>query len=319
MSDSPLISVIIPVYKVQAYLSACMDSVLAQSYQNLQILLVDDGSPDDCGALCDKWAEKDSRIQVIHTENGGLSSARNAGLDVATGEYVLFVDSDDVISPDLCRHLLDTIGQADIAICDPVHIFPGKSWAYTASAERTVLTPDQAIATMWYQTAFLPSAWGKLYRRKLFTSRQFTVGRLYEDIDIMHQVFGDADTIVYTPARLYGYLHRENSITTQAFGPQDLDILVIANKILAFAEAHPTLLPAARAYAVTAALRVYLNAPKDGSLAQGVAQAQALIRQYGKQVQRDPNIRKKNRYALTLYFCCKPLMRFAYQFVGRWK
>ena len=317
MTDSPLISVIIPVYKVESYLSSCLESVLAQSYTNLQIILVDDGSPDGCGVLCDRWAEKDPRITVIHKENGGLSSARNAGLEIATGAYVMFVDSDDILSDQLCQVLYQTLDGADIAICDPVHIFPDTPWEYAFSQVRTQLDPESAICQMWYQTAFLPSAWGKLFRRELFARRRFTVGRLYEDIDVMHEVFYDAKSIAYTPARLYGYQHREDSITTKAFSKRDLDILMIANKLLAFAADKPALQSAARAYATTAALRVYLNAPKE--LADGIAEAKAILSQYGKTVRKDPHIRKKNRYALTLYFVCKPLMRFAYKFTNRWK
>lgn len=319
MVDQPLISLIVPVYNVEKYLDTCMESVLAQTYRNLQIIMVDDGAKDRSGQMCDLWAARDERIQVIHQKNRGLSGARNTGLEQATGEYIMFIDSDDVLSPQLCQTLYAVLDGADISVCDPAHIFPDAPWEFSVSEDRTVLDPTEAICAMWYQTSFLPSAWGKLYRRSLFADRRFTEGRLYEDIDIMHEVFFDAKTIVYNPSRLYGYLHRENSITTASFGIRDLDILLIADKLLAFAEDKPALQAAARAYAVTAAMRVYLNAPRDGSLREGVAKAKALIAQYGKAVQKDPHIRRKNRYALLLYFYCKPLMRFVYQFINRWK
>lgn len=315
----PLISLVIPVYNVEQYLDACMESVLAQTYKNLEIILVDDGAKDNSGAMCDAWAQKDSRIRVIHKVNGGLSSARNAGIDVATGEYLIFLDSDDVISPKHCQVLFDALGDADIAVCDPVHIFPGQPWEYADATETVTLTSDEAICAMWYQTSFLPSAWAKLYKRELFATRRFTVGRLYEDIDVMHEIFHDAKSIVYTNACLYGYLHRENSITTKAFGKRDLDILIIADKILEFVQDKPALLDAAKAYAVTAALRVYLNAPQTEELQEGIQKSKTLIDQFGKDVKHNPHIRKKNRYALTLYFVCKPLMRFAYKFINRWK
>lgn len=317
--ERPLISLIIPVYNVESYLDACMESVLAQTYDHLEIILVDDGSNDQSGTMCDTWAKKDSRIRVIHKENGGLSSARNTGIDQAIGQYIMFVDSDDILSPKICQLLFEALGDGDISVCDPVHVFPNTHWSFTEEGTTTQMSAEEAIRLMWYQTAFLPSAWGKLYRSELFATRRFTEGRLFEDIDVMHEVFFDAETITYTTAQLYGYLHRENSITTKAFGKRDLDILLIADKILDFVKDKPALCHAARAYAVTAALRVYLNAPKEEAFQDGLAKAADLIARYGKEVKKDPNIRGKNRYALILYFTSKPLMRFVYQFINRWK
>lgn len=319
-SQEPLISVIVPVYNVSAYLDRCMQSLVGQTYRNLEIILVDDGSTDNSGQLCDLWAEKDSRIRVIHRKNNGLSQARNTGLDAATGDYITFVDSDDILSPHLCQVLFDAMGgTADISICDAEHIFEGRPYEFSVTDQQESMIARQAINQLWYQKGFLPSAWGKLYRRELFTGKQFTVGRIFEDIDIMHELFFDAKNIVYNRSRLYGYVHRAGSITTKAFCPRDLDILLVADKILAFTEDKPDLRAAAEAYAVTAALRVYLNAPNEEAFAQGVALSRQLLSWYGKQVMADPNIRTKNRCALRLYFYCRPLMRFAYKFINRWK
>lgn len=318
--NEPVISVIVPVYNVSQYLDRCMNSLVNQTYKNLEIILVDDGSTDDSGRLCDLWAVEDSRVRVIHRKNNGLSQARNTGLDAATGEFITFVDSDDVLSPHLCRVLYDSIREcAQIAICDAEHIFPEKPYEFVVSEKQEILTAEMAIRQMWYQKSFLPSAWGKLYRRELFAGHQFTVERLFEDIDIMHELFDAADTIVYNRSRLYGYVHREGSITTKAFCERDLDILLIAHKILDFTQDRPTLRDAAEAYAVTAALRVYLNAPQGETFARGVEQAEGLLAAYGKKVMADSQIRRKNRYALWLYFHCQPLMRFAYKFINRWK
>lgn len=319
-TQEPLISVIVPVYNVSAYLDRCMRSLIEQTYRNLEIILVDDGSTDNSGELCDQWAKKDTRVRVIHRKNNGLSQARNTGLDAATGEYITFVDSDDILSPHLCRVLYDSIREcAEIAICDAEHIFPEKPYAFFVSEEAQTLTAESAICQMWYQKSFLPSAWGKLYRRELFQGKQFTPGRIFEDIDIMHELFDAANTIVYNRSKLYGYVHREGSITTKAFCTRDLDILLVADKILAFTEERPELRSAAEAYAVTAALRVYLNAPKEETFAKGISLATELLQWYGRKVMEDPNIRLKNRCALWLYFYCRPLMRFTYKFINRWK
>lgn len=319
MNVLPCISVIVPVYNVENYLDKCIDSLLSQTYQNLQIILVDDGSKDCSGRMCDDWAKKDSRIQVIHQENRGLSGARNTGIAAATGEFIMFVDSDDVLSPDLCKTLYDIIDGAQISICNPVHIFPDIPWHFTSSDHVTSFDTQEAIRTMWYQTSFLPSAWGKLFRRALFENHRFTEGRLFEDIDLMHEIFWEATTIRYCDACLYGYVHRENSITTTAFGTRDLDILLVAEKLTAFVSDKPQLQHAARAYTVTAALRVYLNAPKTSQFHAAREQAQHLIQLHGRAVKKDPNIRNKNRLALQLYFTCKPLMHIAYRFINRWK
>ncbi len=315
----PLISLIIPVYNVEPWLDACMDSVLAQHYRNLEIILVDDGAKDNSGAMCDRWAQRDPRVRVIHQENQGLSAARNTGLGAAEGDYVMFADSDDVLSPQLCSHLFHIIEDGDVAICDLLHIFPNAAPNYCTGTAVTHLSPVEAIQKMWYQTAFLPSACGKLYKRELFQHRRFTVGRLFEDVDLMHEIFYDAKKIVYSNARLYGYMHRENSITTHSFGKRELDILLIADKIADFCVDKPALQNAARAYGITAALRIYLNAPRNVDFSDAICQAKARIDTHGKQVLRDPDIRTKSRRALQLYFLCKPLLRFSYQFVNRWK
>lgn len=320
MDDTPLISVIVPVYNVSTYLDKCVESLVEQTYTNLEIIFVNDGSTDSSGEICDLWAQKDSRIKVIHQQNAGLSGARNAALPVATGEYIMFVDSDDFLHPELCQTLYDSLdGAADISICDAAHAFPNDAPAFSISTDSEIMTPAEAIIRMWYQKDFLPSAWGKLYRRQLFECKRFTVGRLFEDIDIMHEIFYEANSIIYNHSRLYGYVHREGSITTKRFSVRDLDILLIADKLLTFAQDKPELEKAAQAYAITAALRVYLNAPKDDTLSDGIAQAKALLSQYGKSVLRDPNIRKKNRYALQLYFFCRLLMHPIYQLIDRWK
>ena len=172
----PTVTVIIPVYKVERYLDACVESVVRQSYADLEILLVDDGSPDRCPALCDAWAEKDPRIKVIHRENGGLSAARNSGIDAAMGEFLLFVDSDDLLEPDAVRRAVDAQRQQDADLV----IF---NLTYVDEANRPLPQPDFSGFTdeildedgVWQRCFALAEtriyyvvAWNKLYRRSLF-------------------------------------------------------------------------------------------------------------------------------------------------------
>jgi len=314
------ISIIIPVYNVENYLENCLKSVVSQSYSNLEIILVDDGTPDGSGAICDQWAKLDNRIQVIHKENAGLSSARNVGLDKATGSYVMFIDSDDIVDQDICRDLYCSIKDSgsDIAICDAEHIFNAE-FGFLKSKEIIEYTAEGAIVEMWYQKSFLPSAWGKLYKAEIFRDCRFTEKILFEDIDIMHELFWNSKKIVYLKSKLYGYIHHEGSITTKKFCSRDLDILKIAQKLMGFAEnKSENIIRASKAYAITAALRVYLNAPKESEYSEALGIVDEIMKTYGKEVLKDRNIRNKTKYALILYFYFRPLMRVVYEKINRW-
>lgn len=316
---NPLISIIVPVYNVEDYLNNTLTSIVSQTYRNLEIILVDDGSTDSSGAMCDEWATKDPRIRVIHQENNGLSCARNVGLDFSTGEFILFSDSDDVMSLDLCQILLDSITpEVHIAICDILHIFPDQPYSFRILPEHVILDAHEVIRQMWYQTGILPSACAKLYRKAIFDSHRFTPGISFEDIDLLHELFWTSQKVVYTPSQLYGYVHRSGGITARPFSVHDLDILNVSQKLLHFSEDKPSLIKPAQAYAVTAAFRIYLNAPRTPEYSAVIDQAQSLIRQYGCAVLSDPCTRKKNRYALLLYYFCKPLLRSIYPKINRW-
>lgn len=317
---NPMISVIVPVYNVSSYLNENVESIVAQIYENLEIILVDDGSTDESGELCDIWVQKDPRIRVIHQKNSGLSAARNAGLEVSAGEYIMFCDSDDVMSSELCQVLLDAMSpEVGISVCDCVHIFPNQTYSFEVKPGISVFSAESAIQRLWYQTGFLPSAWAKLYRRSVFSTHRFTPDLYFEDVDILHELLWTAGKVAYTPSRLYGYRHRENSITMQPFSEKEFDILRVAQKILAFAQDKPALIMPAQAYATTAAFRIYLRTPREPEYLHRITQAECLIRDYGKNVLRDRSVRRKNRYALYLYYLCKPLLFCIYKHIDRWK
>ncbi len=229
--SQPLISIIVPIYKVESLLDTCVRSLIAQTYTNTEIILVDDGSPDRCGELCDEWAEKDARIRVVHKENGGLSDARNAGLAMATGEYIGFVDSDDWIEPRMYELLYNALCEtdADIAECDRDD-FSDEHPATPFTAEaitKHVYTAEQALAELIVDGALRQTVWNKLYRAELVTDPLFPVGKLNEDEFWTYKVFGQANTIVHIDAKLYHYYQREGSI-----------IHVYTPKRLACLEAH---------------------------------------------------------------------------------
>lgn len=313
-----MISIIIPLYNVEKYMNQCLQSVVDQTYKDLEIILVDDGSPDQSGAIADRWAKKDTRIKVIHQENGGLSNARNTGLDNCHGEYIMFIDSDDIVSNDICQCLLDLLNKNDakIAICEANHVFNHEPH-FSPSSTVKIYNKNDAICEMWYQRSFLPSAWGKLYDVKIFKNLRFTEGIIFEDIDIMHEAFYQADKIVYTDAKLYGYMHHEDSITTKPFAKKDLIILDICQKLIDFSkDKNIKLQKAAQAYMITGTMRVYLNAPDQ--FKKEIEVAKKLIQQYGKQVLKDNNIRKKTKYSLILYLYFRPLLKIIYKRTNRW-
>lgn len=207
------ISVIIPVYKVEPYLRKCLDSVIGQTYQHLEIILVDDGSPDNCGAICDEYAAQDSRIKVTHQKNAGLSAARNAGLRIASGDYLGFVDSDDWVEPEMFGALLNGIQEtgADIAVCGRYEEYKDHNIPYCWT-EVQELNTEQALGELLRNERLQNLVWDKLYRRELFEEIWFPEGKTFEDMAVMHWLFLRAKKVVCLPVALYHYLHRAGSI-----------------------------------------------------------------------------------------------------------
>lgn len=316
----PLVSVIVPVYNVEQQIDRCVQSICSQSYDNLEILLIDDGSSDSSGSICDEWESKDSRIKVFHKINGGLSDARNYGIDRAAGELLMFVDSDDYIAADIVEVLYGLLVEhdAEISICDPVHVSEGESASFCHVEPAVVLNPYDAVKELLYQTSFLTAAWGKLYMASCFSKVRFPIGVLFEDSAIMYRVLERAHGVVYTPSRLYAYCHRKNSITTSAFDERHLYIWDICKQIESrYANDSADVRSAAQSYRMSTALRIYLNAPKAGFESE-VSECEAWIRDHSLDVMRDSRVRRKTKFALLLFIACRPLMRFVYGFVDRW-
>lgn len=218
MEQTALISVIVPIYKVEAYLPKCVDSLLNQTYRNLEIVLVDDGSPDGCGAICDDYAAKDSRIRVIHKQNGGLSSARNAGIDMAKGDYIAFVDSDDWLEPDAYESMLDAALRHDAPM-----VCAGRYDVDGSTGEREVglcpekeetITGKELVGRIFLWDHLDSAAWDKLYTRDLFREIRYPLGKIVEDVPTTYRIALKAGKVVMLNKPVYNYLHRPNSITT---------------------------------------------------------------------------------------------------------
>ena len=316
-----LVSIVVPVYNVIQYLDVCMKSILNQTYQRIEVILVDDGSTDGSEQKCDYYARIDDRVVAIHKKNGGLSDARNKGIALAKGTYIMFVDSDDIISLNIVNYLHSICEKysADISICDPVHCYSTDEISFQDERKIKVLNADDAIVEMLYQKSFLVSAWGKLFRREFFDDILFPYGMLFEDSAIMYKIFNKASKIVYGDAKLYGYMHREGSITTSKFSKKDCDIIKICQHIEDMSEKSANLQAAAKSYYTAAAFRIYLNAPRNGEFEQEIYECTQILNKNSKTVIKDTNIRKKLRLALLLYLYARPVMPIVYKKINRWK
>lgn len=224
--DTAKISVIVPVYKVEPYLDKCVSSIVNQTYTNLEIILVDDGSPDNCPAMCDAWAEKDSRIRVIHKTNGGLSDARNAGMTVATGELMAFVDSDDWIASDMYEHLYQRLTEddSDIAACGVQMVWENKTPSRTLTREGScVLNQEEAMQAIIEESWLKQPVWYKLYKTALVRDILFPKGKYHEDVFWSYQAVGRAQRVSVSDHIGYYYLQRGGSIMGEGYSLKRLD------------------------------------------------------------------------------------------------
>ncbi|MBQ3556569.1 MAG: glycosyltransferase [Oscillospiraceae bacterium] len=215
--NDPKISIVVPVYKVEPYLRKCLDSIVNQTYRNLEIILVDDGSPDNCPAICDEYAARDERIVVIHQKNGGLSAARNSALDISTGEYLGFVDSDDWIEPDMFEYLLTNMCSvdADIGFCGHIEEYPNRS-KQKCWPQAEVMDRENALKNLLEDKTLHNYVWDKLWKRELFNGVRFPAGKTFEDMAVVHRPFINAQRVVFLPEAKYHYLQRPGSILADA-------------------------------------------------------------------------------------------------------
>ncbi|MFS0638297.1 glycosyltransferase [Mesobacillus foraminis] len=232
---NPKVSIIVPVYKVEPYIHKCVDSILAQTLTDFELILVDDGSPDSCGRICDQYAQKDSRVKVIHKENGGLSDARNAGIDIARGEYIGFVDSDDWIEPDmyelLYRMCIDN--NSEIASCTSIIHYKDKT-VINGTHPLTIHDRNQAMSAMLQGKLYDEVVWTKLIKRSLLEDIRFTVGIVYEDTALTYKVIHKCKQVCCIGAPKYHYIKRDNSVMDKAVKNIRIDAVLIYDEMYKF-------------------------------------------------------------------------------------
>ena len=264
------VTIVIPVYNVEKYLSKCIKSVINQTYKNIEIILVDDGSKDNSGIMCDNFAKKDSRITVVHKENGGLSSARNVGIEIATGESVFFVDSDDYISEDCISKMVELMEtyNADISIVQMKYILENMNEEYITNEKEKVYVMDteRAIEESLYQRLYTCCAPAKLYKRNVIGKIRFPLGRISEDLATCHLFLSNAQKIVYSS--YYGYYYRQHEASIMhVFNPKRLDALEWTESIEQFCSInYPTIICAAYCRTFNVAIHLLLDLPEKGEL-----------------------------------------------------
>lgn len=225
--EKDLISVVVPIYNVEDYLPRCIESIRRQTYRDLQIILVDDGSLDHSGEIADQAAEKDHRIAVIHKQNGGLSDARNAGISAAKGKYITFIDSDDYISPDYVEYLHNLIlhSGGQISICGLKKTKENLDTEKLTAPVTQCFTKEEAITQMLYARIFSTSACAKLYQLDLFRNVRFPLGKFSEDMFTTYKLLDQAQTVVYGSQICYYYYRRAGSIIASAFSAKHMDVV----------------------------------------------------------------------------------------------
>lgn len=235
----PLISIIVPVYNVEMYLAKCVDSILAQTYTNLEIFLVNDGSSDCCGKLCDEYAKEDKRIKVIHKKNGGLSDARNVAIDVATGEFITFIDSDDYVTDDYIMTLYSLIEKYECKVSIALYntfVEGSKPKVVNRVYREDCQTNIKAIEEMFYQEKYDTASWAKLYHSSLFaTGIRYPKGIVYEDLATTYLLIFQSDKVAFCNRRIYNYLLRRDSIEGSSFSSKKMDS---ALKVCELMESH---------------------------------------------------------------------------------
>lgn len=265
----PLISIIVPIYKVEKYLKRCVESLRAQTWENLEIILVDDGSPDGCPAICDAYAAKDGRIQVIHQKNAGLSGARNAGIDIAEGEYLAFVDSDDYIAPDFIQSMYEVLQKTGCAIaqCRFAYV-QGEAFRADENQSLYVYKGESLMEQLYGpedEATYFVVAWNKLYRRDLFSEIRYPVGRIHEDEATTYRLFHQGKTLAFLDRALYGYYTENAGSITSVFSRKRLQWLQAHEERITFFKenGYQKMLPQAYRKLCDACITFYFRCTDD--------------------------------------------------------
>lgn len=297
-----MVSVIVPVYKVEQYLEQCLDSIAAQTYHNLEVILVDDGSPDRSGEICDEYARRYERFRVIHQENQGQAAARNRAAAIAGGEFIVFIDSDDFVVPDYIEYLVWLQRQfgADLAIARGIYYSDGtepKSYPDDRTAE--ALSPEQALIRMNYNQGMGAMPWAKIFRKDLVLRDPFPVGRIYEDLATMYKLICDSKRIAYGKRRIYYWRQRAGSTMRMEFDERQYAALAATKEQLGYVgEKMPNALPSAKARHETKLIEL-MGAAMKSQNRRTVFRRLKSESKYYREVMADRNVRRSQKLRMA--------------------
>lgn len=325
---APKISVIIPVYNVESYLDRCLTTVLTQTYENLEILLVDDASTDGSLELCAKYQKTDPRVKLIkRRENGGLSAARNSGLAHATGEYLTFVDSDDSIDTNYLATLYSALAKnSKLSICAVREIRPGKKILNSGTGyAKTYLSRKQALKRMLKDESFNVSAYAKLYHKSLWQNLKFPEGRIHEDLGTTYKtILGTPASakIAYTPETAYNYIRRADSLSDGRYSPKKLDIIDLTDQMCADIDrAEPSLKNVTnlrRMHARFSVLRqlAFLKSPspREAAVKKGII---AYLKNHKHYILKNPESNRRDRLAIKTLLLGEPIFKLSWRIYAR--
>lgn len=241
------VSIVVPVYNVENYIEKCVSSIMAQSYKDIEIILVDDGSTDRSSEICEKLKRKDSRIVVLHKKNGGLSDARNLGIEYSKGEWITFIDADDYVANNYVEYLmwLNKKNGTDISIASFTYISNNKKIDHS-NGEEIKMGPQEAIKRMLLNDGFDMGAWAKMYRTEFFKKIHFPVGKLFEDSFTTYQIFAESNSISFGSKSIYYYVNRSNSTVNGTFNEKKFDLIEMNKKTELFIkDKFPEIVPEA--------------------------------------------------------------------------
>ncbi|MCE7792501.1 glycosyltransferase, partial [Salipaludibacillus sp. CUR1] len=303
----PAISIIVPVYNSEPYIRKCLDSILSQTYTNFELIIVNDGSPDQSGMIIKEYAKKDERIRVLNKENGGVCSARNAGINIATGKYIGFVDADDWIYEDMFQTLVELCEdtKSDISVCCLYREVDNHVIAYEREPFIKEMDNLEAMKELFSGRLFRFAVWAKLYKKSCFKNIKYPEDRMLDDLPTTYKVFANAHKVVFTSYTGYIYVKRENSILTSKYNEKKLDVFLGWDEIITFMnDKYPQLSDEYISCFVYYSLdHVYkiINSVKDTNHKDKyILYIQQFVRKYYKDILKNRRLSFKYKYLMSL-------------------
>ena len=317
---NPLVSVIVPVYNVENYLRRCLDSIVCQTYKNLEIILIDDGSTDKSGKICDEYAKKDKRIKVIHKENEGVAIARNDGISKTTGKYIAFIDSDDYVDTNYINFLISIAitNDTDIVQCDSKLFMDNKEKQNVDIKkiyDTKIISGLDGAKCMLYQSLVNSSLWGKIIKKSLFNKLKFPEKKTHEDLYGMYFLLVKAKKVAVTQIPMYFYRYRQDSLIHEDSSRHMLDLLDIMHDIKEDAKKYPTLKSAINSRMINADFFVLRQLSEDNKKLKKHLWAD--VKKKRIQIIKDPMVRNKTKIGSIASFLGLPMVKIIYRTFGK--